>query len=349
MRIFIFILALLFLVIQANSEGLKLLKKSVRYDYYTFYPFENFLVIRTRYRGDEYLTVIDRQFNDKVIYISNYGSLLDIEEIGNQIFIITLKGDFYCLREVYPDDRKIFCYDYNFVNKVMDKKNSARIIYHFITEDKNVGLLKIPREAYSITELLFTGRFKFEGRFLKINSNRKIILKKDLNLDYKNIYTTKYGLYAKKNKNLIFIDINGNEKVLERNVKNIDKVGHNIIYVEKENGERLFFSKNIPYEIPENCKLSGLYLYCYDYTITDIKTGEKLKLPFKDYETSFLCKIGDKLIFAKNFKTFLITDLKGKIIDSFTPKNTRELLCLKDILIAVGKDKNIELFKIVGE
>ena len=276
MRFILIFLSLLVMVFPSKSEGIKLLKKNIRTDnYYTdFYPFKDYLVVRTDYRKDMYITVIDNKFNSKTTFFMEGTYSIDIQQIRDKILALTIRKDFYCLYEVYPVKKKIFCYDRGFVDNLMEFVRLGGIAKQFITEDGNVGLLKIPREAYDLHEILFTGRFKFKGRFVKVSPDKKIILKKDFNTDYKSMIYTKYGLYALKDKNLIFIDLDGKEKIIKRDVKAVNTSRFNIIHIETEKGDRFYIYENNLYKIPQNCRLHNLNLFCEDKTVINIKNGD---------------------------------------------------------------------------
>ena len=341
MRLVLVFLLFFFTYTLSHAQEIKLLKKSIRYDrYYRYYPLKDFLVILTEYRRDTYLTVIDRDFNSKVIFIPGYRYPVDIVQVKNSVYAIIPKDrDFYCLNQIFPEKKELFCYQRDFIEKIIEYECSHRTYSQFITQDLNIGLFKKPRRAYSIDEALFCGKTKFKGKFVKLNQNKKVVLKKDFDLDYdKNFIITKYGLYAKKDKKLVFIDLNGKEKVIEKNIKK----GKDI-YI---------YEKNI-YKPDKNCSANYTYLHCEDNTVIDLKTGEEIKIPITDYSLYFLCKVDDKLVFRKGFKQFYITDLNGKFLDSFTPKDSRpDILCINGILISRSVNekkrfKSVDLFKIV--
>lgn len=339
----------------SDAQEIKLLKKSIRYDRYSsYYPLKDFLVILTEYRRDTYLTVIDSDFNSKVIFIPGYRYPVDIVQVKNSVYAIIQKDrDFYCLNQIFPEKKELFCYQRDFIEKIIEYECSHRTYSQFITQDLNIGLFKKPREAFGIDEALFCGKIKFKGKFVKLNQNKKVVLKKDFDLSYdKNFIITKYGLYAKKDKKLVFIDLNGKEKVIEKNIKSVGMSKANVIHIKTKKGKNIYiYEKNI-YKSDKNCSVNYTYLYCEDNTVIDLKTGEEIKIPITDYSLYFLCKVNDKLVFRKGFKQFYITDLNGKFLDSFTPKDSPDVLCINGILISRSVNekkrfKSVDLFRIV--
>jgi len=262
----------------SNAQEIKLFKKNIRLSYpdYEFYPLDNFLVILTEYRRDTYLTIIDKDFNSKVIFIPGYSSPIDIVQIKSGVYAIIPKGrDFYCLKQILPKVEELFCYSRNFIDKTLEIECSVRKFYQSITQDLNIGLFKIPREAYSLNEILFCGKRKFKGRLIKLNQNKKIVLKKDFNLSYKYFTPTKYGLYAKKDNDLVFIDLSGKEKVIEKNVKFVEMLRANVIHIKTKNGRDIYiYGKNI-FKPDKNCRENYTYLHCEDNTVIDLKTVKR--------------------------------------------------------------------------
>ncbi len=339
-------LLLVFLLITFSfsySSELKLTSKTIRKDsFYEIYPLKDFLIFYTEYRKDRYIVVVDKNFNSKVNFTSLY--LREISQIGDKVYGVLGNRDLICFYQIYPEFKEIYCLDRNYVEKNLLKATEYRetLIYKTtVTENLNLAFLLKPRKAHNITEFFF-GKGKYKGRIVVLNMEKKKVFEKRLSDLYKKIILTEKGIYALKDNKLIFIDFKGNQRVLLKGVKSIDKFRY--ITSSTYDGLMVILNPDKTIAFDKNCYLKDSYVIC-DKKVYDLIKGDIFTLPeLNSLNYEFICRIDNKLIYRKDWNTFYITDINGKYLDSF--EGGKSINCINEVLIS-EEDKKIKLYKIV--
>ena len=345
-----FLLSLLLLVL-SYADQIKLISKKLPVGYIDFYPLKDYLVLKVEYRGDNFFVVVNPDtLNTKVYNVLEYPR--GAYQIDSKVYGTSSNRNRFCVYELIPDFKQVLCLDIAYIEKELLKAKKYRetLVYQSsILEDGNLAFLLSPRKPHNITEFLFGGK-EYLGVFVVLDFNKKVLLNKKLNTEYKSTTLTSKGVLYIKNNKLYLLDSKGKTYLISQQdkFKSIQK-SQNFIIVKGKNSSYVFYEGSL-FLLNSNCNVKEDLVFCNQQNKLDIFSLKKKEKIFSLRKGNdfyqFLCKSGKYFIFSKDFYSFLFFDKNGNLVDKFTPEDKHLYIdCIKGIL-TVKKEKYLKLFKI---